>query len=338
MAKICVAVIGVGNMGKNHVRVYSQIPDVDLVAVCDIDKNSVKKVAKTYGAKWYLDYKKMLDEEEEIDAVSISVPTTRHEEVALGTIDCGKHVLIEKPIAASIKSAEKMVERADSAGVKLMVGHIERFNPAVVKIKQLIDEGKLGQIVSISSKRVGPYANIKNDVGVCLDLAIHDIDVMRFITNDEISEVYAKIGNNFCLHEDHASIMLTLQKGITGLIEANWLTPTKIRRLDVTGKEGYAALDYISQELHLYGKVLSKNYADYEELTMAYGHPQRAKIKTEKEEPLKLELRHFLQSIVDNSTPLVDGRSGIKNLEAALAAVQSARKGRPVSFKRTDQD
>lgn len=338
MVKICVAVIGVGNMGKNHVRVYSKIPDADLVAICDINEESVKKVAKAYGAKWYLDYKRMLDKEDEIDAVSIAVPTTMHEEVALGVIDYGKHVLIEKPIAGSIKSAEKMVERAESAGVKLMVGHIERFNPVVAKIKQLIDKGKLGQVVSISSKRVGPYANIKNDVGVCLDLAIHDIDVMRFITNDEISEVYAKIGNNFCSSEDYASILLTLQKGVTGLIEANWLTPTKIRRLDVTGIEGYAALDYISQELHLYGKVLSENYADYEELTMAYGHPQMAKIKTEKEEPLKLELRHFLQSIVSNNTPLVDGRSGIKNLEAALAAVQSARKGRPVACTCAGED
>jgi UDP-N-acetylglucosamine 3-dehydrogenase len=331
MAKIRVAVIGVGNMGKNHVRVYSQISDADLVAISDIDKGSVKSVASSCGAKWYIDYKKMLAKEE-IDAVSIVVPTTKHEEVALDAIDYGKHVLLEKPIAGSIKSAEKIVQRADKAGVNLMVGHIERFNPVVARTKQLIDEGKLGQVVSISAKRVGPYANIKNDIGVCLDLAIHDIDVMRFITNDEVSEVYAKIGNNLCLNEDYASILLTLQKGATGLIDTNWLTPTKIRRLDVTGTQGYAALDYISQELNLYGSVLFKDYSEYEELTMAHGQPHMAKIKTDKEEPLKIELKHFIQSILKNKTPLVDGRTGVRNLEVALAAVQSAKKGRAISF------
>jgi UDP-N-acetylglucosamine 3-dehydrogenase len=329
MARIRVAVIGVGNMGKNHARVYSQIPESELVAISDVSKESVKRVASVCGTKWFLDYKKMFDKEE-IDAVSIVVPTMKHEEVALDALDYGKHVLIEKPIAGSIKSAQRIVQRADKAGVNLMVGHIERFNPVVTRIKQLIDEGKLGRIFSISSKRVGPYANIKNDVGVCLDLAIHDIDVMRFITNDEVSEVYAKIGNNLCLKEDYASILLTLQKGTTGLIETNWLTPTKIRRLDVTGTQGYATLDYISQELNLYGKVLSTNYEDYEELTMAYGQPFMAKMKIEKEEPLKIELKHFIQSIVNNNTPLVDGQAGIRNLRAALAAVKSARKGRVI--------
>jgi len=333
MEKIRIAVIGVGNMGKNHARVYSQNPDVDLVAISDIDESIAQRVASTFGAKWYLDYKEMLNTEE-IDAVSIAVPTTKHEKVALDVIDCGKHVLLEKPIAASIKSAKKIVESANKSGTKLMVGHIERFNPVVARIKQLIEEGKLGRIVSISSKRVGPYANIKNDIGVCLDLAIHDIDVMRFITNDEVSEVYAKIGNNLFSEEDYVSILLTLKKGTTGLVEANWLTPTKIRRLDVTGTKGYAALDYIGQDLNLYGKMLSENSADYEELIMAYGQPCMGKIKIEKEEPLKLEIKHFVQSIMDDATPLVDGQAGLRNLEVALAAVQSAKKGSAITCAR----
>jgi UDP-N-acetylglucosamine 3-dehydrogenase len=268
---------------------------------------------------------------EEIDAVSVVVPTSKHEEVALEAIDSGKHVLVEKPLAQSAKCAERIVRRANRAGVNLMVGHIERFNPVVGKIKKLIDEGQLGKIVSISAKRVGPYANVKNDIGVCLDLAIHDIDVMRFLTNDEVSEVYAKIGNSLCLNEDYASILLALRKGTTGLIETNWLTPTKIRRLDVTGTKGYAELDYITQELHLFGSVLSNNYSEYENLTMTRGYPHMAKMKMEKVEPLKLELEHFIQSILSNTKPAVDGRIGIRNLEVALAAVKSARKGCVVS-------
>jgi UDP-N-acetylglucosamine 3-dehydrogenase len=330
MGKKRVAVIGVGNMGKNHVRVYSQNPDVDLVAISDIDKNTAQSVGSMFGVKWYLDYNEML-KREEIDAVSIVVPTTKHEKVASDVIGYGKHVLLEKPIAESIKSAKKIIEKANESRIKLMVGHIERFNPAVAKIKQLIEEGKLGKVVSISSKRVGPYANIKNNVGVCLDLAIHDIDVMRFITNDEVSEVYAKIGNNSLSEEDYVSILLTLKKGITGLIEANWLTPTKIRRLDVTGTKGYAALDYIRQDLNLYGKVLSERPADYEELIIAYGQPCMGKIEIKKEEPLKLEVNHFIKSIMDDSTPLADGQSGLRNLEVALTALQSARKGRAIT-------
>lgn len=319
-------------MGKNHARVYSQIPEANLVAVSDVNKEVAKKVAADSGSKWYLDYKEMLAKED-IDAVSVVVPTTKHEEVTLDVIDMGKHVLLEKPIADSIESAKKITEKAEKKGIKLMIGHIERFNPVVSKIKQVIDERKLGsQLVSISSKRVGPYINMKNDVGVCLDLAIHDIDVVRFITYDEVSEVYAKIGNSVCPNEDYVSILLTLKNGTTGLIEANWLTPTKIRRLDVTGTQGYAELDYIKQDLHLYGQVLSKNHEDYEELIMAFGHPYMAKIKVEKEEPLKLELKHFIHSIVHNHPPLVDGYAGLKNLEVALAAVQSAKKGRAISL------
>jgi UDP-N-acetylglucosamine 3-dehydrogenase len=333
MAKLRVAVIGVGNMGKNHARIYSQIPETDLVAISDVNESAAQRVASMYGTKWYLDYKEML-EKEELDAVSIVVPTTKHEEVTLDVINCGKHVLLEKPIAESVESAKRIVERANMRGIKLMIGHIERFNPVVARTKQLIEEGKLGQIVSISSKRVGPYANIKNDVGVCLDLAIHDIDVMRFITNDEVSEVYAKIGNNSCLKEDYASILLTMRGGATGLIETNWLTPTKIRRLDVTGTLGYAALDYIEQDLKLYGKILNENTEDYEELVMAYGQPCVGKIKIDKEEPLKLEIKHFIQSIMDDVTPLVDGQEGLRNLEIASAAVQSAKKGSIIVWNR----
>jgi UDP-N-acetylglucosamine 3-dehydrogenase len=330
MLKTKVAVIGVGNMGKNHARVYSKLHDVELVAVCDKNKESAKTIAEAYQTDFYSSCKEMFEREKEIDAVSIAVPTMSHQEVALCAIEYGKHILLEKPIAASLDAARKIVESAENAEVKLMVGHVERFNPAVVKAKQLINDGKLGQIVSVSSKRVGPYAPRLSDIGVCLDLAIHDIDVMRFITNQEVCEVYARIGPNRCEQEDNASILLTLENGITGLIDTNWLTPTKIRRLDITAMEGYATLDYISQEIFLYGEVLSKNPADYEELVFAYGRPKMAKIRVEKEEPLKLELEHFIQAITDNKVPETDGESAIKSLTVALAALKSARQGFPV--------
>ena len=333
MTKINVAVIGTGNMGKNHVRVYSKISSAVLLSVCDLNGSAAKEVAKSCGAKWYSDYKEMFENEREIDAVSIVVPTAQHEKIALDAIDYGKHIFVEKPIATSLESATRIVKKAEKAGVKLMVGHIERFNPAVLRIKELIDANELGQLVSISAKRVGPFANTITDVGVCLDLAIHDIDVIRYITNDEISEVYAKTGCGIHPHEDYASILLTLKNGATGIIETNWLTPTKIRRLDITGRDGFAALDYISQEICLYGKAASNHLSDCVQLSMAHGMPQMARIKPETKEPLQLELSSFLQSIISNTLTLVDGWSGIENLKVALAAVQSVKEQRPIKFK-----
>src|SRR5574341_197446 len=168
-----VGVIGTGAMGQHHVRIYSESHDAELVGIADLDTMRVNEQAARYKTEAFTDYRELL--KQDIDAVSIAVPTMMHREVALAAIEAGVHVLIEKPIADTPKSAAEIIESASSSGLRLMVGHIERFNPAVMKLKEIIDSGALGKVVSISTRRVGPYNPRIRDVGVIMDIGVHDI-------------------------------------------------------------------------------------------------------------------------------------------------------------------
>lgn len=150
-----IGVIGTGAMGQHHLRIYSEMRDVELVGLCDVDKNRAVSLAKMHNTTAYFDHRELL--KQDLDAVSVVVPTTLHKEVAFDVINSGTHLLVEKPIADTLENADMMIKAAHDAKVKLMVGHIERFNPAVLKLKEIIDSGMLGKIVSISSRRVGPF-------------------------------------------------------------------------------------------------------------------------------------------------------------------------------------
>lgn len=184
---IRVGVIGTGAMGQNHVRIYSEMDGVELVGISDIDKKRVEAMATQFKTKAFTDYKKMLAEG--LDAVSVVVPTKLHKQVVLDALDAEVHVLVEKPIADTTENADMMIAAAKKAGKILMVGHIERFNPAVIKLKEIIDSGALGKIVSISTKRVGPYNPRIRDVGVILDIGVHDIDVISYLYGKRINSV-----------------------------------------------------------------------------------------------------------------------------------------------------
>jgi UDP-N-acetylglucosamine 3-dehydrogenase len=172
-------VIGVGAMGKNHARLYSQLPGVELVGVADSNEALAASIARQYECQHYTDYSDLLAQR--LDLVSIVVPTTLHKQAALAAISSGVNVLVEKPISDAVENADEMIEAARRKGVKLMVGHVERFNPAVIKLKELVDEGLLGEVVSISTRRVGPHNPRIRDVGIILDLGAHDIDVMHYL-------------------------------------------------------------------------------------------------------------------------------------------------------------
>jgi len=173
-----VAVIGVGSMGKNHARIYWELPEVTLVGVSDPAEETAKSIASKYGTNAYTDYLNMLDVEKP-DAVTISVPTVLHKDIALEVIDRRISLLIEKPIAYTIDEAEEIIKAAELAGVKLMIGHIERFNSAIIALKQKIKNKELGRIFQIDAHRQGPFPSRIGDVGVVIDLAVHDLDIMR---------------------------------------------------------------------------------------------------------------------------------------------------------------
>jgi len=307
-----VGVVGVGSMGFHHARVYSELAKegkVELVGVADANFERAKEVAKKFKTLPYSDYRELA--EENLDAVSIAVPTSLHKQAALNFIERGTSVLVEKPIAESIESAGVIIRAAEKNGVVLMVGHIERFNPAVLKLKELIEKGELGDIVTISAKRVGPMAARIRDVGIIIDLGVHDIDVISYLFGRPIEEVYARAGN--VIHpagvEDHALITLGFKDG-SGIVETNWLTPHKIRTLNVVGTGGIAYLDYIEQSLRLYNDEWIKE----------------AKIR--KREPLRNELEHFIECVERGKRPIVDGEAGLHALRVALLAQESARTGK----------
>lgn len=298
-----VGVIGAGAMGQNHIRAYSQMRDVELVGIADIDKVRIDSLSKEYHAKGFIDYKDLL--KEDLDAVSIVVPTTMHKKVALDVINSGTNLLVEKPIADSVDNADQITRAAEKENVKLMVGHIERFNPAVIKMKELIKSGELGNIVSISTRRVGPYNPRIRDVGVILDLGVHDIDIISYLYDACITEVYAIAGNIIHPFEDHASIILRLGDDKAGIVETNWLTPHKTRNFTVIGTNGVGYGDYIDQKVILHDQNWIKE------------------AKVDKKEPLRNELESFINACKNGNNMVTTGQDGKHALKVALASIES---------------
>ncbi len=296
-------VIGAGAMGQNHIRTYSQMNNVELIGIADIDKTRIESLSHQYNTQGFTDYHDLL--KEDLDAVSIVVPTTMHTRVALDAINSGTNLLVEKPIADTVENAEMIVKAASAEGLQLMVGHIERFNPAVIKMKELIDSGELGKIVCINTRRVGPYNPRIRDVGVILDIGVHDIDIISYLYNSKATEVYAIAGADIHSQEDHASIILRFEDSKAGVVETNWLTPHKTRTFTVIGTEGVGYGDYIDQTVFIHDKEWIKE------------------AKVEKKEPLRNELEHFVKCCESNSCTQSSGVDGINALNLALASIES---------------
>ncbi|MEM3013672.1 MAG: Gfo/Idh/MocA family oxidoreductase [Candidatus Bathyarchaeia archaeon] len=315
MKKLRVAVVGVGFWGRNHVRVLSELPNVELRAICDVDQQKTKMIAEKYDLNAYTDSSKLY-KNEDIDAVTLCVWSTRLSKEALIALRAGKHVLVEKPMAKSSVEAKKIIELANSKNLLLTVGFIERFNPAVRRLKEAIAEGKIGTLVSATIRRVTKWPERIGDVGVVKDTAIHDIDMARFIFDEDPISVYARAGNlRHTKFEDYAQIMLSFSNGKSAFLEANWLTPYKIRKLTITGSEAIINLDYITQEMTIetLGQTLTPRY--------------------EVEEPLKLELKHFVECVQNEKKPLVTGIDGFKAIKIAEAALKSAISGRLIKIR-----
>jgi len=309
-----VGVVGVGNMGFHHARIYSELAKegkIELVGVADANLERAKEVASQFRTKAFGDYRELV--KEGIGAVSIAVPTSLHKQVALEFIENGVSVLVEKPIAESIESAQEIIRAAKKNDVTLMVGHVERFNPGVLKLREVLEEGLIGDVVTLTAKRVGPLPPQIKDVGVIVDLAVHDIDVMSFLLEKRVKSVYARAGSakNPLELEDYAIIMLDFGDA-TGVIDTNWLTPHKVRTLSVVGTEGIAELNYITQKL------------------VIYNHEWVKEAKVNFKEPLRNELEHFIDCLEKGAKPLVSGEEGLHALKVAISALESAKSSRIV--------
>jgi UDP-N-acetylglucosamine 3-dehydrogenase len=312
--KLRVGVIGAGFWGQNHIRVFSELGNVELAAVCDIDPRKAKDVTEKYLVKPYTSIEGLL-KREDVDAISICTPTTTHYPIALSAIERGKHVFVEKPMVSTSGEARGLLAKAEEKGLHVMVGFIERFNPGVQRVKRLIKSGALGEIVLAFAKRVGRWPERIGDVGVVKDTAIHDFDIMWFIFDHEPRSIYARMGSLGHKFEDYAHIVLGFNGIQTGFVEANWLTPHKIRTLTVTGEDAVVTLNYLTQEVIIEDveKMMKPTYKC--------------------EEPLVLELEDFVESILEDRDPQVTGRDGLRALEIAEAAIESARINRNVEMK-----
>jgi UDP-N-acetylglucosamine 3-dehydrogenase len=307
MKTLGVGVIGVGAWGKNHVRVFSELEDVNLVAVTDRDSSRAKMLAKKHNATHFTNADDLL-KQSDIDAVTICTPTVTHADLALEAIAAGKHVLIEKPMTDTVQQAQRIIDAAKAAKVQLMVGFVERFNPSVHTAAQVIDQGKVGELVLGSARRLGPFVPGRvADIGIIKDMAIHDIDIARFLVKQEATSVYAIAGSLYHKYEDHANIVIRFNDKPTFFLECNWLTPHKLRGLNITGSEGVLSLDYISQEV-----------------SIGTSHWEQ-KSTSKWDEPLKRELSHYVKSIIEKQNPLTSGVDGLEALRIAEAALESAR-------------
>lgn len=315
MKKIGVAVVGTGFWGKNHARCYNELEPTKLVAICDINKQRAKTVADHFGVKAYTNSSDLF-KNQDVEAVSICTWSTKLAEEALKALRAGKHVLVEKPMATYSRQAKKLLLVAEENSLHLTVGFLMRFIPGLVHIQEAVQEKRVGELVCATAKRVSQWPERIGDVGVVKDTAIHDIDVMRYISSEDPTGVYAKTGNmKHRKFEDYAQIMLTYEDGKSAFIESNWLTPYKTRTLTVTGSDAIMRLDYMTQDLWI--EDPKENWQPR--------YPWK--------EPLKLELQHFADCIIEKKKPLITGIDGLKALQIAEAALQSSMKNRVIKLK-----
>jgi predicted dehydrogenase len=326
------SVIGLGAMGANHARLYADLPGVTLAAVADTDP--ARASAAAHGAAVYDDPARMLDDARP-DLVSVCVPTRAHFAVAAAAIERGIPLLVEKPLAATLEEGERLRDVAVARGVALAVGHIERFNPAVLELKRRLEAGELGRVYQVHARRLGPFPRRIRDVGVVLDLAPHDIDVMRFLLGSEVVRVQAETQRRLATeHEDMLAGVLRFANGVVGVLDVNWLTPTKIRELTVLGERGMFVVDYLARELASYANPGAAPSGDPE---WAAHHGKgvtegpRQEIAVEKREPLRAELEAFVRAVRDGTPVAVTAEDGLAAMRAAQALIDAAQTGEAVA-------
>ncbi len=318
------AVIGTGSMGSNHARIYAGMEAINLAGISDLDQMQCTTLSKKYGVHAYSNYQELL-EKEKPDIVSIAVPTANHAAVALDCLQAGANILVEKPIASNLEEAQTIISAAKAARLKLMVGHIVRFNPAVRELKKHLDAGELGRIFQIVCHREGPFPTRIRDVGVVIDLAPHDIDIIRYLSQSEPLRVYAETEQR--IHTEHEDLLLAIMRfknNITSSLNINWLTPTKIREINILGEKGMFQINDLTQDLYFYENTMAVNGIWDSLKTIRGVNPGKMiRFAFDRKEPLQVELSAFVDAVRDNSPVPISGEDGYEALRIALALVQS---------------
>ena len=307
MNSVRVGVVGVGHLGVHHARVYTEILGAQLVGVVDVDEERVHNVAENLGVPAYTDLDRFLDDTHP-DALSIVVPTVRHLEVSKKAMERGVHLLIEKPVTASTEEAEELLRIASDRNLILQVGHIERFNSAVQQVREMVSDP-----IFIQSRRMGPFSTRISDVGVVLDLMIHDVDIILSLVHSEIAEISAMGRSVRTNHEDIASAQIRFENGTIAHILVSRVTEKRMRTLEITEPERYLMVNYETQDVTLHHCVQKQGRGMVEVVE----HPVFPK-----REPLKLELQDFVSCIREGRQPLVGLRDGKRALEICIAMLR----------------
>jgi predicted dehydrogenase len=301
-----VGVVGAGVMGTNHARVLAGLPGVSLTGIVDPLAAHRTRAEQMIGCPTFKTLEELLDAG--VDAVTIAAPTHLHRDVSLACIARKIHILVEKPIAPTVDEGHEIVNAARAAGVTLMVGHVERFNPAVAAIKQAIKDE---EILSIGITRVGPFPPRMSNVGVVIDLAVHDIDLIRWFTESDIVDVQPQLASAVAEREDIALLQFRTASGVLAHINTNWLTPFKARSVTVATRGKYVQGDLLTRQVtECFGFQPDGSYSMRH---LSVGH----------DEPLRAELVAFLDAVRSGKPPAVTGDEGVASLEIAIKCLEA---------------
>ena len=296
-------VIGVGYLGRFHARIYNDMEGVDLVGVADTDRETADRVASEYDTRALYDPMGLLDE---VDVVSVVVPTSLHRQVALPYLEKGIHMLLEKPVASTLDDAKLIVETARKHGATLQIGHLERFNAGIMALADQVNEPRF-----IEAHRLGPFVERATDVDVVTDLMIHDIDIILSLVNDKLTSISATGTPVLTDHVDIANARLEFANGAVANVTASRVSNKKFRRIRVFGRNSYRAINFVDQQLEVAypGKTPEgQNFPEIVYETHSISPTQ----------PLDAELDHFIDVVRRGGQPLVTGEDGMEALRVAM--------------------
>ena len=309
MSKVKVGVVGVGRMGKYHVGILSELPEVELTSVVDIDSKSRKVIEENYGTPSFENYKDIYGK---VDAAVVAVPTGLHFPIAKDLLNAGIHVLLEKPCANNLDHARELFQIAEDKALILHVGHVERFNGAVQELHKIVDSP-----IFVECRRMGPFTDRIKDDGVVLDIMIHDIDIILNLIQSKVTKTFVLGASIFSTKDDLVNAQLEFENGCIANIVASRASQNQIRTLSVTQKDSFVVLDYTDQEIYVHRQSssehkLSKDSLRYKQESLV------ERIFVHKDNPLKLELKHFLDCVTNGSPRKVAIDNELYSLEVAL--------------------
>jgi predicted dehydrogenase len=319
---IRVGVIGVGNMGQHHARVLSRLKDVELVGVSDVNVELGLDTASKYRVRFFEDYLSLI---EHVDAVCVAVPTRLHHTVGMNCLHAGIHVLIEKPIAASIAEAESLVNAAAESNCILQVGHIERFNPA---FKELHNVLRTEEVLALEARRMSPYSDRANDVSVVLDLMIHDIDLLLELAGSAVVKLSASGSHSANSgYLDYVTATLGFANGVVATLTASKVTHRKIRTIAAHCRDSLTEADFLNNEILINRQTTANTMTSYGQVLYRQDGLIE-KVYTSNIEPLHAELEHFVNCVRGGEKPSVGGEQALKALRLASLIEQMALDGK----------